>query len=163
MKSPISAPQRCLSKDAFKVQLITEVITFVIGFAVLAVLYYLDHRFAWKEWGGWILHGLFVIGVLGGIWSFIEPYFLHKSWRYDIDEDFVQMKFGVLTERHTLVPMTKIQAVSTKQGPILRKYGLYTISITTMGSSHEIPGLPADVATDLRNQIAQYAKIKEVE
>jgi uncharacterized protein len=163
MPSPISAPQKSLSKDAFKVQLITEGITVVFGFVIFAVLYYLDDRFAWKEWIGWSLHGLLVIGVIAAIWSFVEPYFLYKSWRYDIDEDFLQLKFGVITERHFLVPMTKIQAVSTKQGPILRKYGLYTISIKTMGSSHEIPGLPEDVASQLREQIAHYAKLKEVE
>ncbi|EJL22551.1 PH domain-containing protein [Brevibacillus sp. BC25] len=163
MPSPINAPQKSLSKDAFKVQLITQGITAVIGLVILVVLYYLDNRFLWKEWIGWSLHGLLVIGVIATIWSFVEPYFLYKSWRYDIDEDFLQMKFGVIIERHFLVPMTKIQAVSTKQGPILRRYGLYTISIKTMGSSHEIPGLPGDVASQLREQIAHYAKLKEVE
>lgn len=59
--------------------------------------------------------------------------------------------------------MTKIQSVATEQGPILRKYGLYSVSVETMGSSHTIPALPKDVAVELRNQIAQYAKIKEVE
>jgi len=101
--------------------------------------------------------------VLGAVWSFINPFLLYKNWRYDVDEEFLQLKSGVLYEEHQLVPMTKIQSVATKQGPLLRKYGLCSISIETMGSSHTIPALPKDVAIKLRNQIAHYAKIKEVE
>ena len=59
--------------------------------------------------------------------------------------------------------MTKIQSISTNQGPLLRKYDFYSISIDTMGSSHSIPALPKEKAIELRNQIAYFAKIKEVE
>ncbi|MDV2687120.1 PH domain-containing protein, partial [Alkalihalophilus lindianensis] len=90
---------------------------------------------SWKEWIGWILKGLIPISVLGAVWSWIRPFLLYKSWRFDINEDFLQLKSGVLNEEHQLVPMTKIQSVSTNQGPLLRKYGLCSVSIETMGSS----------------------------
>ena len=143
--------------------MLSETITNLIAFTILGVLLYLDYRFSWKEWIGWILIGITAISVLGTIWSFISPILLYKNWRYDVDEEFLQLKSGVLNEVHQLVPMTKIQSVATKQGPLLRKYGLCSISIETMGSSHSIPALPKEVAIELRNQIAQFAKIKEVE
>ncbi len=92
-----------------------------------------------------------------------EAVFLYRSWRYDVDEEFLQLKSGVFIEKHKLVPMTKIQSVGTKHGPILRKYGLCSVSIQTMGSHHTITALPKETAAQLRNQIAHYAKIKEVE
>lgn len=163
MQSPMSLPQQRLSKDAVKVWIISGFISNIIGLMILAILLYLDHRYAWKAWIAWILIGFTVFSVLGTIWSFINPFLLYKNWRYDVSEEFLQLKSGVWVEKHQLVPMTKIQSVATKQGPLLRKYVLCSLSIETMGSSHSIPALPKEVAVDLRNQIAHYAKIKEVE
>lgn len=163
MYSQISVPQKRLSKDAVKIWIISETIANMIVFIILGVLFYLDHLFSWKEWIGWILIGITMISVLFTVWSFITPFLLYKSWRYDVDEEFLQLKSGVLNEKHQLVPMTKIQSVATKQGPLLRKYGLYSVSIETMASSHTIPALPKEVAVQLRDQIAHYAKVKEVE
>ncbi|WP_375166279.1 PH domain-containing protein [Peribacillus simplex] len=142
--------------------MLSETIANLITFIILGVLLYLDYRFSWKEWIGWILIGITAISVLGAVWSLISPFLLYKNWRFDVDEEFLQLKSGVLNEVHELVPMTKIQSVATKQGPLLRKYGLCSVSIETLGSSHSIPALPKEVAVRLRNQIAQYAKIKEV-
>jgi uncharacterized protein len=163
MYSEVNEPQLRLSKDAVKVWVITETIYNVVGFIILGILLYLDHWFSWKEWIGWILWGLVGLSVLGMVWSWISPFFLYKSWRYDINEEFLQMKSGVLNEKHQLVPMTKIQSVASNQGLILRKYGLCSVSVETMGSSHSIPALPKEEAEKLRNQIAHFAKIKEVE
>lgn len=163
MYSQISVPQQRLSKDAVKVWIISETIANIIGLIIIGVLFYLDYLFAWKEWIGWILIGITIISVLSIVWSLISPFLLYKSWRYDVNEEFLQLKSGVLNEKHQLVPMTKIQSVATKQGPLLRKYGLYSVSIETMASSHTIPALPKEVAVELRNQIAHYAKVKEVE
>lgn len=164
MYSQITAPERQLSKDAVKVWITRDAIGNVIGFLILAVLFILDYKFSWPGWIGWILLAVTIISVVGTIWSFfIEPYLLYKSWRYDVNADFLQLKSGIWNEKHELVPMTKIQAVATHQGPILRKFGLYTISIQTMASSHNIPALSQEIAMELREQIAYFAKIKEVE
>ncbi|MBM7716560.1 PH domain-containing protein [Siminovitchia sp. FSL H7-0308] len=163
MNNSLDLPKKRLSKDAIKVWIITEAIGNIIAFTILGILFYLDDRFSWKEWIGWILIGITVLLIIAFIWSLIEPFFLYKNWRYDVNEEFLQLKSGAINETHELIPMTKIQSVATEQGPILRKYGLYSVSVETMGSSHTIPALPKDVAVELRNQIAQYAKIKEVE
>src|SRR5690625_2927251 len=134
-----------------------------IGLISLGVLFYLDYYFSWKEWIGWILIVVTALAFIGAIWGLIHPFLLYKNWRYDADEEFLHLKSGAINETHQLVPMTKIQAVETEQGPILRKYGLRSVSVQTMGSSHTIPALPQEIAIELRNQIAQYAKVKEVE
>lgn len=164
MYTQIPTPQGRLSKDAVKVWRLTETISHLVILGTLGTLIYIDHLFAWKVWIGWILISLVGITILSAIWSiFIQPFLLYKTWRYAVNEDFLQLKSGAFNEEHQLVPMTKIQSVSTNQGPFLRKYGLYSISVETMGSSHAIPALPEDIAVELRNQIAQFAKIKEVE
>ncbi|KGX92121.1 hypothetical protein N781_17590 [Pontibacillus halophilus JSM 076056 = DSM 19796] len=160
----IQFPTNRLSKDAVKVWVIGEVLSNALVALVLGVLFYLNHRF---QWWGWVfpvlvlLAGLLVVFAVWGI--AIEPYLKYKHWRYEVDEEYLQLKHGALKEVHELVPMTKIQAVGTNQGPLLRRYKLSSISIETMGSSHTIPALPDEIAKDLRNQIAHYAKVREVE
>ena len=164
MNSQIPVPEGRLSKNAVKVWVMVETVSHLIILSVLTALFFLDNFFYWQEWIGWILIAITCLTILSAIWSiFMKPFFLYKNWRYHADEEFLQLKSGAINEEHQLVPMSKIQAVSTNQGPFLRKYGLYSLSIETMGSSHVIPALPEDVAIDLRNRIAHFAKIKEVE
>ncbi|WP_110114285.1 PH domain-containing protein [Bacillus sp. CGMCC 1.16541] len=158
------APTKLLSKDAVKVWMISETIMNGIWFVLLAVLLYLDNRFSWYDWIGWVLIGVTILSVIISIWSiFIRPVLLYKTWRYEVDEEFLRLKSGVIQEKHELIPMTKVQAVSTKQGPLLRKYKLCSISVSTVATSHGIPALPEEVAIELRNQIAQFAKVKEID
>ncbi|MFZ4453663.1 PH domain-containing protein [Salibacterium aidingense] len=164
MEQPITMPQRRLSKHAINVWIIKDIIMEIIAFSVLGLLFYLDYIFSWKEWIGWILIGITVLSVLSAVWSlFFEPYLTYKHWRYDLNDEFLQLKSGALKEVHHIVPMTKIQSIATIQGPLLRKYGLLSLSIKTMGSTHELPGLSEETAADVRSSIARYAKIKEVE
>ncbi|MEK3856363.1 PH domain-containing protein [Cytobacillus sp. FSL H8-0458] len=157
----IKEPQNRISPRAIRVWIISEVIQNTIGFAVLGVLFYLDDLFSWKEWISWVLIILLAVSIPAAIWSFISPFIKYKSWRFDVDEEYVQMKSGVWQEKHLLIPMTKVQSVETVQGPIMRRYGLYSVTMGTMGSSHTIPALPEGEAVSLRNLIAKYAKIKE--
>jgi len=155
-------PKRRLSKDAVSMWKVKGLIENGIGIFVLMVLYAVHVYFSWKAWIGWIILVLIGITFLGAIWDiFIRPNLLYKHWRYDLDREYLQLKYGAIRERHEIIPMTKIQSVITKEGPLLRKYSLCTIEIETMGSSHGIPALPKDVALQVRNEIAYYAKVKE--
>ena len=162
MAVEISNPNLRLSKDVVKVWTINEIIGNGIGFLVLGVLFYLDHRFLWWEWVGWLLLVATGISVITAIWDiFFHPKLKYKHWRYEIDEEYLKLRHGAINEQHQLVPMSKIQSVATKQGPILRRYRLYALSIETMGSSHLIPALSKDEAFQLRDTIARYAKVTE--
>ncbi|WP_042221094.1 PH domain-containing protein [Oceanobacillus manasiensis] len=163
MSENLLSPNQKLSKKAVKVWRLSETISNIISLIVLAILFYLDYYFSWVSWIGWILIGLVVITIVGAIWGYTRPALLYKHWRFGISEEFLQLKSGAIKEEHQLVPMTKIQSVSTKQGPLLRKFELYSVTVQTMGSSHTIPALEKEVATELRNTIAHYAKVEEME
>ena len=66
MYSQILAPENRLSKKAVNVWIIRGTIRYVIWFAIFAVLFYLDHRFSWYEWIGWMLMGITRLTVLSG-------------------------------------------------------------------------------------------------
>ena len=163
MEGKLDLLENRLSPDACKVWMIKETIGNIIYFAVLGLLFFLDYYFAWKAWIGLVIIILTVLSVPITILSYIWTFFSYKNWRYDVSEEYLKMKSGALVEEYKIVPMTKIQSVATNQGPLLRKYGLYNLTVETMGSSHMIPALPTVVANELRNRIAEYAKLKEVD
>lgn len=157
-------PGKRISKDAIKVwritNLIIHLIVLVIGIGLITAAFY----FNWYQWIKITFLVLFGLEILSLIWDVaIEPVLLQRYWRYDISSEYVQIKHGVFYVKHTMMPMTKVQYVTAKQGPLLRKYKLYTLQLGTMSSSFDIPALPEDTALALRSQIADYAKIKEVE
>lgn len=164
MYSHIRQPTNRLAKDAIKVWIIREVLIDIISCSLLGIIFYLDYLFSWQAWIGWVIIVITGILIIFMIWSIcLEPFLLYRNWRYDIDESFLHLKSGALIEVHQLVPMTKIQAVKTNQGPLFRKYGLCSLEINTISTSHKIPALLKDEAVQLQNQIAHFAKIKEVD
>lgn len=57
--------------------------------------------------------------------------------------------------------MIRVQHVDTIQGPLLKKYRLSTISISTAATTHEIPALDENEADELRISIAKLARVAE--
>lgn len=164
MDNTVKEPDKHISIDAVKVWRITNTIEhgvlLLIGTGLLGAGIYF-------EWFGWViitLSSLLVFDILLAIWEIgIQPVLLQRFWRYDINSDYVQIKHGIFKVTQTVAPMTKVQYVTAEQGPILRKYGLYTIEVGTMCSGINIPAIPEQEALTLRTEIANYAKLKEVE
>jgi hypothetical protein len=159
----IPFPRQQLSKDSIKAWLINEMILNMIGFIVLGVLFYLDYYFSWREWIGWILIILTVSAIIDMFFSPLKMRLRYKHWRFGISEEFLQLKSGVINEKHQLIPMARIQSVTIHQGPILRKYNLYNIKVNTITTGHIIPALYEKETMELRKQIAHYANVKEPE
>ncbi|MDW0108752.1 PH domain-containing protein [Sporosarcina aquimarina] len=164
MEHTMEVPAHRLAKHAVPAFRWGSAIGHVIMLAIIGIFFAVSIYFSWGQWSRWIVWIAVALMLISGIWSIgFRPFYVHKHFRYGFSDEFLQIKSGAFYETHELIPMTKIQAVSTNQGPILRKFGLYSLTIETMGSSHEIPALPKEVAVDVRNQIALYAKIREVD
>lgn len=158
----IEEPTEKISIDAVKVWRISNTIGHFSGLLITAVLIICTERF---DWYGWIGLTLYIIGgllVISSIFSIaIEPAYLQRTWRYKVDQQFIQLKHGKWQESHTLIPMEKVEYVQTQRGPIMRRYDLYNIEIGTTTSSHSIPAIPSEEAKKLKAEIATYAKIKD--
>lgn len=81
-----------------------------------------------------------------------------SRWSYDVTEQGVDMHRGIIIRKRTMVPMNRIQHVDTKQGPIYRKFGLSSISISTAATTHEIPALDDETAANLRSLISELVR-----
>ena len=91
----------------------------------------------------------------------ILPGLRYRRWRYEVTTTDVLIRSGLIVVKTAVIPMVRVQHVETKQGPILKHYGLASVKVTTAGNSFEIPGLAADEAERLRDQVAVLARIAQ--
>lgn len=93
---------------------------------------------------------------------FALPKIRWKRWKYDVNELGIDMQRGIIVTKRTVVPINRIQHVDTRQGPLYRKYGLSSISLSTAATTHEIPALDEATATELREIISELVrKVKD--
>ena len=133
----------------------------VVGIAVVAVL----AAVAWLvvcHLGGdvfWVYLIAGIIEVVCILDLLISPRIEYATWRYDVTPTDVDLYHGVFVKKRVLVPLVRVQHVQTKQGPILRAHGLATVTVSTAGESFEIPGLAEDDANELRDRVAELARL----
>jgi uncharacterized protein len=124
-----------------------------IGLTILTVLF---------DWPLWIPITVFVLTLAATFFLvYLEPNLQWKRWRYEVFEQEIDLQRGVFIVRRTLIPMVRVQHVDTVQGPILRKYHLATITISTAATVHEIPALELEEADRLRDYISKLARVTE--
>ena len=134
---------------------ITTLIVLLVAAGVSTLTYFL-------EWTAWV-YVVSVIVVL--IESFLSIYLFPKirweHWRYEVREQEIEVQHGLFVVKRTLIPMVRVQHVDTTQGPILKKYDLASISISTAATIHTIPALVMSEADELRARISELARVAE--
>ncbi|ARK21398.1 hypothetical protein CSV69_05605 [Sporosarcina sp. P26b] len=132
---------------------IQSVIILVIAVGVGFLSYFFD-------WPVWIM---IVVSVVVLLYAFLSIYLFPKirwqRWRYEVREAEIELQHGLFIVNRTLIPMVRVQHVDTAEGPILRKYGLASITISTAATNHSIPALVTEEADELRNRISTFARV----
>jgi membrane protein YdbS with pleckstrin-like domain len=112
------------------------------------------------HWPAWITAVLSIMVLAAAaFFIFVRPKITWKTWRYEVSEQEIDLLRGVFVKTRTLIPMARVQHVDTRQGPLLRHYGLSTVTISTAAGTHEIPALADDVACILRDRISELARV----
>ncbi|MCQ6559571.1 PH domain-containing protein [Paenibacillus mendelii] len=116
------------------------------------------------DWPIWIPVLVFILACIGAYLEVnLMPRLRYKQWRYAITEHEIELQHGIYFRKRTLIPMIRVQHVDSKQGPILRAFGLATVTFSTAAGSHEIPALTEGRADEVRRQIAQLARLSDEE
>lgn len=128
--------------------------------AVLAgVASFLTYKFHWPTFTYYIAIGIVLVVAFTSIWLF--PKIRWDHWRYEVREHEIEIQSGLFIVKRTLIPMVRVQHVDTSQGPILKKYDLANISISTAATTHIIPMLITNDADNLRARISILARVAE--
>lgn len=114
----------------------------------------------WYEEISWFIFGTIFLTSLALyiLTALILPKVRWQRWKYDVSEKEVDLLRGIVVKKRTLVPINRVQHVDTRQGPIYRKFGLSSVTISTAATTHEIPALDAQTADDLRNKISTLVR-----
>ncbi|WP_033543548.1 PH domain-containing protein [Planococcus sp. CAU13] len=129
-------------------------------FALLAIgagvlTYFLD----WPVWLYAVYAGVLLLFAF--LFIFLFPKIRWQRWRYEVREQEIELQHGLFIVKRTLVPMVRVQHVDTEQGPILRRYDLAEITISTAATTHTIPALITSEADELRGMISALARVAE--
>lgn len=155
----ISEPQKRISKKALSVWRISG--AFSSGFFMLIATAVTVATFLF-EWTLWIMIASVILATLYTfLFVFLIPSLRWKRWRYELRENEIELQYGVFITVRTLIPMVRVQHVDTVQGPILRKYNLATVAISTAATIHEIPALDMEEAEGLRQSISRLARVAD--
>lgn len=113
--------------------------------------------------GPWWIYAIeaIVLVLVAYFIIFLFPKVRWLRWRYEVRESEIELQHGLFIVKRTLIPMVRVQHVDTSQGPILRKYGLAEISISTAATVHTIPALVMSEADELRSRISVLARVAE--
>ncbi|MDX8044483.1 PH domain-containing protein [Gracilibacillus sp. S3-1-1] len=153
-------PSERIALDAMKAWKISAhlvaIILLLLTIGAFVAVYFLDFV---PYWAASIFAGLSIL-----IWivsAFIIPKIRWRRWRYQVYDQEIYIQNGILIVTRTLVPMIRVQHVDTQQGPILKRYGLATLQISTAATKHEIPALLEEEAAALRDQISELARVEQ--
>ncbi|WAA09251.1 PH domain-containing protein [Fervidibacillus albus] len=155
----LNEPKNRISEKALTVWKIRGMIQTGIFLLLSIVAIVLIFLFDWPKW---IIPILAILFIIDGYYSiFFAPKLQWRRWRYEVREQEIELQHGLFVVTKTLIPMIRVQHVDMEQGPILKKYGLATISISTAATTHAIPALEEEEAENVRQIISQLARVDE--
>lgn len=137
---------------------VTLTIIFLCIFAVGGIAWLIgeDTHF-WS--GPYCLITVIVYAVVLVLFLVVVTPVRYIRWRYELSHDFLDIANGIIWRKRYIVPFIRVQNTDTKQGPILRAFGLASVTVSTAAGSLEIPGLSAEEADQVRDKAAELARI----
>jgi membrane protein YdbS with pleckstrin-like domain len=154
-----NGPKKQISKKVLKVWRIRNGIWTLLFWAFAISILFLVNYFHLSIW--WTVPGIIISFIHTAVFVFITPHIRWKRWRYEIREKEIELSCGVFIIKRTLVPMVRVQHVDTIQGPLLRKFGLASIAVSTAANVHRIPAIDIHEAEKVRYSIAVLARMEE--
>ena len=89
----------------------------------------------------------------------------YRRYRYRMDDDKVEVRKGIITITHDMVPIERVHQVNVSRGPINRRYGLANVLVTTAGGTVSLNYLEEDlaesIATKLNEKIIEMLKKRD--
>lgn len=88
----------------------------------------------------------------------VWPALAYRAYRFSLREHDLLVQSGVLYRRWSSVPLSRIQHVDTRQGPVERIFGLSNLQVYTaagMSADGSIPGLAEAEAEQLRDELSR--------
>lgn len=142
-----------LSKKALGCMYVATGIGSLIGLGILAavnVLLFIPEG---------IQIGMTISLILGGVILFnalASPYFRFHRYRYQIDEEFIDIREGYLFVKREIVPIQRLHKMETLRGPIDTMFGVAKVKVTTAGGDVVIRFLEQEKAEHIAEGLGKH-------
>jgi uncharacterized protein len=103
----------------------------------------------------WLLVPAGLLAVLGLPPAIALPRWWFRVHRWDVTDEAVYTRTGFFWQEWRVAPLSRIQTVDTRRGPLEQRFGLATLVVTTASAKGAvtIPGLDRDTAEDLAERL----------
>ena len=152
-------PENTIALHAIKAWKITASLYMICLWMLIIVGGILSFIYDIQLW--YLVIGAIISGIATYLFVFLFPKLRWRRWRYEVFEQEIYIQHGILIVSRTIVPMIRVQHVDTQQGPILKKFRLASVTISTAATTHEIPALLEEDASELRDRISVLARVAE--
>ena len=152
-------PKHTIDPRAVNVWKISASIYLGILWLILITLAVFAVRWDWSF--TYIIGAMLITILLSYLFIFLFPKLRYRRWRYEMFEQEIYIQHGIFIQTRTLIPMIRVQHVDTEQGPIMKRFHVASVSISTAATTHMIPALSEEDASDLRDRISQLARVDE--
>lgn len=103
--------------------------------------------------------GMTISLILGGAILFnalASPYFRFHRYRYQIDEEFIDIREGYLFVKREIVPIQRLHKMETLRGPIDTMFGVAKVKVTTAGGDVVIRFLEQEKAERIAEGLGKH-------
>lgn len=99
----------------------------------------------------WLVLAAVVVGLVGLAYVVVMPAWRYRVHRWETTEDAVYSRTGWFFQEWRIAPMSRIQTVDTKRGPLQQLFGLSSVIVTTASAAGAITidGLDRALAEDI--------------
>ena len=153
-------PQSKLDPRVKNVWRVNDTIWIVLGYLCCAAPFAIC---AAVESAPWALAAVVVLSAVAAVllvvFLVVLPPIRYVRWRYELHDDYLDIAKGIIWRKHYIIPFIRVQNTDTRQGPILRAFGLSSVTVATAAGEHAIPGLANDIADQVRDRAAELARI----
>ncbi|AKE40647.1 putative integral membrane protein [Corynebacterium kutscheri] len=148
-----------VSENLIQVRYFATLPWFVVP-ALAGVVYGIVDKQTW----GWLYIAVIALGGIALWLLWLIPRQV-RAIRWQETEEELLISKGRLWNTCLVIPYGRIQHVGISHGPLLRHAGLKTLTVSTasLSTNARIPGLPAELADQLRKNITDKAAEKMVE
>ncbi|MFE7430841.1 PH domain-containing protein [Streptomyces sp. NPDC014735] len=108
----------------------------------------------------WLLLPAAVLAVLGAGCAVLFPLWWFRTHRWEVTDEAVYVRTGLLWQEWRIAPMSRIQTVDTVRGPLEQLYRLATVTVTTASSKGavRIAGLGHESAAELAERLTRITQ-----
>lgn len=127
------------------------------AFLAVVVIATLVLAFVLNQWWAWIPGGILTVIT---VWTLAILPRQARSIGYQLRDDDLVFRRGILWQRFVAVPYGRMQLVDITHGPLDRVFSIAQLKFVTAAASTgvEIPGLPQKTAETLRDHLIAVAE-----